>query len=134
MVKINALYNGQKHCELFHVPSRSKIETDAPKDNQGKGERFSPTDLMAAALASCVLTTMAIVAERDSITLDGSRAEVQKVMTPAPRRIESLEMHLTLPAKLTFEQRAKLEEVARNCPVYRSLHPDILLPMTFMYS
>src|SRR5262245_26719112 len=78
MIEMTALYTGEKHYELTHVPSGSHIETDAPKDNQGRGERFSPTDLMGAALASCILTTMAIMAERDGVDLKGSKARVVK--------------------------------------------------------
>ncbi|PIS10531.1 MAG: osmotically inducible protein OsmC [Bdellovibrio sp. CG10_big_fil_rev_8_21_14_0_10_47_8] len=133
MVKSKILYQGQKHCELIHEPSQSKIETDAPKDNQGKGERFSPTDLMGAALGSCILTTMAIVGERDGIDLRGSQASVEKVMTDAPRRIQSLRVDIVLPAHLSPDQRRKMEEVAKHCPVKRSLHPDVETPMTFIY-
>ncbi len=133
MVKSNAVYQGQKHCELMHEPSGSKIETDAPKDNAGKGERFSPTDLVGAALTSCILTTMAIVAERDNISIVGASAEVEKEMIVKPRRIGSLAVKIKLPASLTPDQRRKLEETARHCPVHKSLHPDISAPITFSY-
>lgn len=133
MVQMNVVYQGQKHCELIHEPSGSRIETDAPKDNQGKGERFSPTDLVGAALASCVLTTMAIVAERDGIELKGSKASVKKDMQASPRRIASLTVHVTLPASLSAAQRHKMEETAKTCPVHKSLHEDVKLPMTFEY-
>ncbi|MGZ3724077.1 MAG: OsmC family protein [Bdellovibrionales bacterium] len=134
MVKSTFVYQGQLHCEIKHGPSGNKIETDAPKDNQGKGEKFSPTDLVGAALGSCVLTTMAIVAERDGVSLEGSTASVEKNMLDKPRRIGSLVMQLNLPAKLTPEQRRKLEETAKHCPVHRSLHPDLQMPMTFSYT
>lgn len=133
MVKMSIVYQGQKHCELIHRPSQSKIETDAPKDNHGKGERFSPTDLMGAALGSCILTTMAIVAERDGFTFENASAEVVKIMADKPRRIQTLEAQITLSSKLTEDQRRKMEETARNCPVHRSLHPDLQVPMTFKY-
>ncbi len=133
MVKVSVVYEGQKHCQLTHEPSGSQIETDAPKDNQGKGERFSPTDLVGAALASCVLTTIAIVAERDGLVIENAKAEVEKVMTDKPRRIESLKLHVSLPASLTAEQRQKYERVAEHCPVHRSLHPDVQMPMSFSY-
>ena len=133
MVKMRVVYQGQKHCELVHEQSGSIIETDAPKDNQGKGERFSPTDLVGAALTSCILTTMAIVAERDGIALDGSKATVEKRMADSPRRIESLTVHIWLPASLTADQRRKMENTARACPVHKSLHPDVKLPITFEY-
>lgn len=133
MVKMSAVYQGQLHCELTHEQSGTKIATDAPKDNQGKGESFSPTDLVGAALASCVLTTMAIVAKRDNIPLEGSSAEIEKHMADKPRRIESLVLRVTLSAKLTPEQRKKMEETAKHCPVHRSLHPEMKIPMTFNY-
>ncbi len=133
MVKMQAVYQGQKHCEIVHTPSQSAIETDAPKDNQGKGERFSPTDLVGAALVSCVLTTMAIVAERDGISLEGASAEIEKEMQTSPRRIGSLKMKVTLSSKLNSNERRKLEETAHHCPVHRSLHPDIQAPIEFQY-
>jgi len=133
MVKMNAVYKGKKHCELIHEPSQSKIETDAPKDNQGLGEKFSPTDLVGAALGSCILTTMAIVAERDGINIEGSTADVEKEMTAQPRRIGALNVKITLPASLNTNQRRKLEETAHHCPVHKSLHPDVQLPITFVY-
>jgi putative redox protein len=134
MVTMKALYQGQKHCLLTHGPSNSTIETDAPKDNQGKGERFSPTDLVGAALASCVLTTMAIVAERDSLNLDGASAEVEKHMVADPRRIGALPLKVTLPRALNPEQRQKLESVARHCPVHQSLHPELKIEIVFIYA
>lgn len=133
MVKMTVNYQGQLHCELTHAPSGSKIETDAPKDNQGRGEQFSPTDLVGAALASCILTTMAIVAERDGLSMAGARAEVVKEMSPQPRRIASLSVKLWLSAALTAEQRKKLEHAAHACPVHKSLHPDVQMPIEFIY-
>ena len=106
MVKMITTYSGDLHCKISHEPSGSTLETDAPKDNMGKGERFSPTDLMGAALASCVLTTMGIVAKRDGVSLEGARAEVQKEMTSqAPRRIHSLPLQVTLSDKIPLEYR-----------------------------
>jgi len=133
MVKMRCTYQGQKHCELEHEQSGSIIETDAPRDNQGKGERFSPTDLVGAALTSCILTTMAIVGERDGLKLEGTTATVEKRMADSPRRIESLTLHIRLPSSLTPEQRRKMENTARACPVHKSLHPDVQIPMTFEY-
>jgi putative redox protein len=133
MVKMSAQYTGQKHCVLKHEPSSSEIETDAPKDNQGRGERFSPTDLMGAALASCILTTMAIVAERDGISIDGATAEVTKEMIATPRRIGALPVSITMSAKLSDETRKKLENAAHHCPVHKSLHPDVNAPISFKY-
>lgn len=126
-------YQGQKNCRLTHLPSGSQFQTDAPRDNQGKGEHFSPTDLMGAALGSCILTTMAIVGEPDGLRLEGATAEVQKHMVADPRRIGSLPVQLNLPASLTPEQRKKMEYIASHCPVHHSLHPDIKIELTFRY-
>jgi uncharacterized OsmC-like protein len=133
MVKMSVVYQGQKHCELTHGPSGSQIETDAPRDNQGKGERFSPTDLVCAALASCILTTMAIVAERDGVSIEGAKAEAEKHMNPQPRRIATLPVHITLPATLSPVMRQKLENAAMHCPVKKSLHGEVETPITFSY-
>lgn len=134
MVKMNVVYQGEKHCSLTHGPSGSHIETDAPKDNNGKGESFSPTDLVGAALASCILTTIAIIGEKKGLSFAGAKAEVEKEMTSAPRRIASLKVKVTLPSSLTDEQRRECEEIALNCPVHRSLHPDVQLPIIFIYN
>jgi putative redox protein len=133
MVKSYAVYRGEKHCQLTHEPSGSVIETDAPKDNQGRGEKFSPTDLMGAALTSCVLTTMAIVAERDGVSIVGARAEVEKVMNAQPRRIGALQVKVFVPSSVPPEYRKKLENAAHQCPVHKSLHPEIQVPIDFQY-
>jgi len=134
MVKSTAVYAGGLHCELTHEPSGSRIETDAPKDNQGKGEKFSPTDLVGAALASCILTTMAIVAERNGVSLKGATTEVEKEMVSTPtRRIGSLRARVSFPAGVAKDQRTKLEQAAQHCPVHKSLHPDIDAPIAFTY-
>jgi putative redox protein len=134
MVKMSAKYEGGLHCSLSHGPSGSVVETDAPKDNMGKGERFSPTDLIGAALASCILTTMAIVAERDGLSLNGAKAEVVKEMTAQPtRRIGALPVKVTLPSSLSQDARRKLENAAHHCPVHKSLHPDVQAPIEFEY-
>ena len=132
---MNILYTGQLHCELTHEPSGSKIETDAPKDNAGKGEHFSPTDLVGAALASCVLTTIGIVAQRDGVSIEGASAIVVKEMITQPtRRIGSLSVQIKMPAALSDELRKKYETAAHHCPVHKSLHPDVKIPMEFIYS
>lgn len=133
MVEMSIVYTGEKHCELTHGPSKSKIETDAPRDNQGRGERFSPTDLVGAALASCVITTMAIFAERDGVELKGATATFKKEMSLNPRKIASLPMKIHMPKGLSREVRSKLEAAAETCPVKRSLHPDIVTEMDFVY-
>lgn len=135
MVEMQVVYSGGLHCELTHGPSGSQIETDAPIDNQGRGQRFSPTDLVGAALASCVLTTIAIVAERDQISLAGAKATVVKEMVTTPtRRIGSLEVQVTLPKSIPLASRDKLERAGHQCPVHKSLHPDIKAPLVFSYA
>src|ERR1700756_2444523 len=129
MVKMSVLYTGQKHCDLVHEPSKTKISTDAPKDNGGRGEAFSPTDLVGAALASCIVTTMAIVAQRDGIPFEGARAEVQKEMNPHPRRIGSLSVKIWVSKSIPQDYRAKLEHAAHACPVHKSMHPDVQMPI-----
>jgi putative redox protein len=133
MVKVKAIYQGEKHCQVEHGPSQSVLETDAPLDNNGRGERFSPTDLVAAALSTCTLTVMSIVAERDGVDLTGTTAEVEKHMTTNPRRIEKLITRITFPEGIPVEFRKKLENTARTCPVHHSLREDIEAPIEFIY-
>ena len=118
-----------------HAPSGAEIETDAPTDNHGKGERFSPTDLVAGALGSCMLTVMGILAERHGWRLDGATARVQKEMVADPvRRIGGLAVALGFPAGLPEEARAPLLRAAETCPVNQSLHPDIQVELTATWS
>jgi putative redox protein len=133
MVKMKAIYTGDKHCETTHGPSGAVLATDAPKDNQGKGEAFSPTDLVGAALVTCILTTLGILADRDGFDIKGSWGDVTKEMNPNPRRIASLPVELHLPKALTDVQRKKSENAAHTCPVHRSLHPDIKAEIVFHY-
>ncbi|MES2389161.1 MAG: OsmC family protein [Bacteroidota bacterium] len=129
---MNAVYNGKLRCTAEHLQSGTVIETDAPTDNHGLGERFSPTDLVATALGTCILTTLALLTEKDGINLDGSSCSVNKVMASAPRRIAALEVVLTFTAKgLSTEQRNKIAHVAETCPVAKSLHPDLKQILTF---
>jgi putative redox protein len=120
-------------CKLTHEPSGSVIRTIPPKDNGGDGSSFSPTDLMGAALASCALSTMAIIAAKEGLTFGEASARVEKEMIGPPRRIGSLAVVITMPAGTKVEERARFEEIARGCPVARSLHPELQLPMTFVY-
>lgn len=133
-VKMSGVYQGEKHCELKHGPSGSKLETDAPKDNHGKGEKFSPTDLVGAALGSCIVTTMAILTEKEGLNLTGAQFEVQKIMGSDPRRIAELFVSLNLPGHLSADDRLRLEAIARSCPVQMSLHPNIKVHLQFNYS
>lgn len=133
MVSISFEYTGGLHCSAIHGPSQSRLETDAPTDNQGKGEAFSPTDLVGTALGTCILTTMAIVAERHQVDLRGTIATVKKEMTDAPRRIGRLttEVHFPLPAN--HPQRELLEKTALGCPVHRSLSAEMERPTKFFW-
>jgi uncharacterized OsmC-like protein len=134
MVKITAVYDGNLRCVLTHEQSGTKIETDAPRDNHGKGARFAPSDLVGAAFAGSVLTTMALVARRDGVEIKGACAEVMKAMVSTPaRRITALPLKVTLSMSIPMDYRAKLENAARTCPVRRTLHPDIRAEITFVY-
>jgi putative redox protein len=134
MVSITISYQGDLHCEAVHGPSGNTLQTDAPKDNQGKGEAFSPTDLLATSLATCVLTTMAILARRIEIDLSGAAAKIDKIMsTDGPRRVASLPLTISIPVQPSEEERQKLENAARTCPVAVSLHPDIEKSITFQW-
>jgi putative redox protein len=129
-----AQYEGQLRTEATHVASGTIIQTDAPVDNHGRGEAFSPTDLVGTALGTCILTTMAIVAERHDIDLKGSTVQVKKTMSQdAPRRIVQLDVDLQLPASLSEANRALLERVAHTCPVAVSLNPEIRQEIQFNY-
>jgi putative redox protein len=120
-------------CKLAHGPSGATMTTVPPKDNGGDGSSFSPTDLVGAALASCALSTMALVAQREGLSWGDAHANVEKRMTPPPRRIGELVLVVDMPSEVLPEHRARLEEAARSCPVARSLHPDVKLPMEFKY-
>ena len=134
MVKMNIVYEGQLHCNLTHEPSGSVISTDAPKDNMGRGEDFSPTDLVAAALGSCMLTVMGIAAARHDINLKGTTVDVSKEMITAPvRRIGSIAVTFHMAPGIPQDKRAMLEAAAHSCPVHKSLHPDVQTPIQFIY-
>jgi len=120
-------------CRLEHGPSGTEIRTVPPRDNGGDGSSFSPTDLVGAALAGCALSTMALGAQREGLAWGDARASVEKVMTGAPRRIGELTLVFDMPKEVRPEQRARIEEIARTCPVARSLHPDVKVPMEFRY-
>ena len=127
------IYKGHLRTIATHLQSGTSIETDAPTDNQGKGERFSPTDLVATALGTCMVTTMAIKARTMDINLDGTRMDVTKVMVSDPRRIGNIIVHVFFPEGLRLDEKQKdlLERTARTCPVERTLHPDVELDMEF---
>jgi putative redox protein len=134
MVEINIVYEGQLHCSATHDPSHTVLTTDAPKDNMGKGESFSPTDLVATALGTCIITTMGIVAQRHGIDLNGTKVRVEKHMVTAPvRRIGRLPVEIHVPRELSPDDRTRLENAAVTCPVHKSLHPDVDAPVTFKW-
>ena len=132
MVEIKAHYDGDKKCSLTHQESAT-LRTDAPKDIGGDASAFSPTDLVAAALASCVLTTIAMFAERHELNLAGITAQVGTEMNASPRRIGRLPLVVTLPASIPADMRTVLERVGNGCPVHASLHPDIDAKIEYRY-
>jgi putative redox protein len=126
MVEITGEYQGDLHCTAVHGPSGNPLATDAPKDNQGRGEAFSPTDLVATALATCIATTLAIVARKHGVDLKGLRYAVTKEMsTDAPRRIARLAVDLHLPPAARQVPAGLLEKAAHSCPVHQSLAPSV---------
>lgn len=137
MVDIDVIYEGALHCAATHGPSSAKLSTDAPRDNHGKGESFSPTDLVATALGTCMATVMGILARSKSWNLDGSRIHVQKEMTQTgPRRIARLPVRLEMAkttAVLDAEARSALEHAANTCPVRLSIHEAIEVPIEFVW-
>ncbi|CAN5439801.1 OsmC family protein [soil metagenome] len=133
MVKIDIVYQGDKHSQITHGPSGAVLETDAPKDNNGRGESFSPTDLVAAALGSCMVTVMAISAEKEGIDMRGARSSVTKEMVANPRRISRLSVEIEMPKTVPAAAREKLEQIARTCPVAKSIHEQIEVPISFKW-
>lgn len=126
MVEINVTYTGSLHTEAVHKPSGNKIITDAPVDNHGKGETFSPTDLLAVSLGTCLLTVMGIAAEERGIELKGTTCRVEKHMSEdKPRRIVKLVAEIVFPEGIPLAKRGLLEAVAVNCPVTKSLKPEV---------
>lgn len=128
------VYKGELRCQLLHNQSGTLIETDAPTDNNGKGEKFSPTDLVASALASCMVTIMAMRCENKALNFDNTKASVQKIMsTDAPRRIVGVNIVIDFPEdfKATETDKEQLIRMARSCPVEKSIHPDIKVDVVF---
>ena len=135
MVEIDIVYNGELRCLATHQPSSTVLTTDAPKDNHGKGESFSPTDLVATALGTCILTMMGIAAQSMQIDLSGTKVVVRKEMVAKPiRRIGTLAVTIDVPLSLGEAQRQKLINVAMTCPVHKSMHPDIQMPIEFRWA
>lgn len=133
-VHINIAYLGELRCQAEHGPSLQTLVTDAPVDNEGKGESFSPTDLVATALGTCMLTVMGIFAKRHDVDLRGTKVSVIKEMTAIPpRRIARLITEIRFPLSASYPRRDALERAALTCPVHQSLHPDVEKPVQFVW-
>jgi uncharacterized OsmC-like protein len=134
MAHFKNTYLGDLRTESIHIKSGSRIFTDAPTDNHGKGEAFSPTDLVCAALASCKMTIMGILANREGIDLSGLTCEIEKIMESNPRRIGEIKITFELPnSQLSEKHRTMLINAANKCPVALSLHPDIRRTVTYNF-
>lgn len=128
------VYLGELRTESTHVQSGVKIKSDAPKDNQGKGEFFSPTDLLATSLGCCMLTIMGIAARTHQITMDGTKIKVTKIMASSPRRVSEIHVEFEMPHKnFSDKEMTILDNAARTCPVALSIHPDIKQLILFNY-
>jgi putative redox protein len=134
MTEIQIAYEGKLRCVARHVDSGATLITDAPKDNMGNGQSFSPTDLVATALGTCMMTIMGIAAQRMEIDLSGSTVTVTKEMVQTPvRRIARLAVTIRVPAKLTPQQQQNLQDAALVCPVHESIHPNVQMPVSFQW-
>ena len=133
MMTSKITYLGDFRCEAEHLQSGTKILSDAPTDNHGKGEKFSPTDLCATSLAECALTTIAILGKDKEITIDGATCEVQKIMLSEPRRIGEIVCYFEFSGEFSNEEKEFIESTAHNCPVAKSLHPDLKQTMKFKF-
>lgn len=134
MATIETTYLGELRTEATHVKSEIKIITDAPLDNQGKGEAFSPTDLLSASLGSCMLTLMGIASREHTINIDGTNCSITKIMASEPRRVSEIQITFNFPkGDYTDKQKVILERAALTCPVAKSLHPDLIQNITFNF-
>ena len=132
--KIESSYLGELRVSSSHLASDTEIITDAPVDNNGKGESFSPTDLVATALGTCMITVMGIYAEKNGILMPNVYSRTNKVMSSHPRKISKLKIEIIFnDNQLSNEQKQSLKEVALNCPVAKSLHPDIQQEIEFIF-
>jgi len=128
-------YSGNLHTEAVHVRSGNSLTTDAPTDNGGEGKAFSPTDMVATALGTCVLTIMGQAAVRDGVDMTGAKAEVTKTMSSSPRRISAIDIEIYMPDhSYSDKEKASLLRAAKHCPVANSLHPDIEERITFHWA
>ena len=134
MVQQNITYLGELRCEAIHGPSSVHLITDAPTDNQGKGESFSPTDLVVTALATCIITTAGMIAQREQVILEGTKIYAEKHMsTDSPRRIVKMVLDFEMPKCIPSNFRLKLKATAASCPVKQSLHPDVSVDIHFRF-
>lgn len=133
MITSKITYIGGLRCSAEHIQSGTLIESDAPTDNHGKGEKFSPTDLCATSLAECALTTIAILGKEKDINIEGAYCELQKIMAANPRRISEIICNFVFPGHFSDEEKEFVENTAHHCPVAKSLHPDLKQTMTFSF-
>ncbi|MBI2269323.1 MAG: OsmC family protein [Bacteroidetes bacterium] len=126
-------YLGNLRTEAIHRQSGKQLITDAPTDNQGKGEAFSPTDLLSTSLGCCMLTIMGIIANRHAIDMTGTQVEITKIMKSDPRRVGEIIVKMILPKNYSLKEKELLENAARTCPVAKSLHPDLKQTLDFVY-
>ena len=133
MSQSNIVYKDNLRTEAVHLSSGEAIITDAPVDNNGKGEAFSPTDLVAAALGSCMITIMGIAAQKHNIDISGTSASVKKIMGSNPRKIDEVVIDISMSNHLNENDRKRLERAALSCPVHKSLHPDLIKTIRFFY-
>jgi len=129
------VYQGELRTLATHMYSGTQLFTDAPLDNQGKAASFSPTDLVAVALATCIITTIGILMKEENLKLEGSKLAVRKIMASNPRRISEIQVDIEIvDNQITYQQKERLERIAHECPVARSLHPDIKQQLLFSYA
>ena len=131
MVRIEAIYDGILRCSATHIPSGQTLVTDAPVDNMGKGESFSPTDLLATSMLNCMMTIIAIAADSREIDVNGMRGSVEKHMASGPRRVSKLEVEISLPTELNSEDRAWLIKRGLACPVHKSVSQEMEVEVQF---
>ena len=133
MGNIKISYKGNLRTRAIHIASGHKITTDAPIDNNGKGEKFSPTDMFASSLGSCMLTIMGITAESHGFNIDGSSVNLEKIMGVSPRRVSEINLNINIKGQLTEKQRQILIRAAKHCPVSKSIHPEIQENISFNF-
>ena len=135
MTKMRTQYLGNLRTEIEHIQSGNTITTDAPLDNNGKGEFFSPTDMFASSLGCCMLTIIGIAANTHGFSIDGTTLEIEKIMAANPRRVAEIKIDVHFPkdANYTDKQKRIIEAAAKTCPVANSLHPDVIKNITYIY-